>query len=371
VAVITPWNYPLSLSVTDVLPALLAGNAVVQKADTQTACTALWVRELAVEAGLPEGLWQIVVGEPAQIGPALVERADHLAFTGSSAAGRLLGRAAADRMIGCLLELGGKNPLVVLADADPERAAAGAVRAAFTSAGQLCMSAERLLVHAAVYDRFLELFLARVAALRLSAALDFSADMGSLTSQRQLDRVRAHLDDARAKGARLLCGGRARPELGPLFHEPTVLSEVTPEMALYREETFGPVVSVRAFRSDDEAVALANDGPYGLTASVWSRNRAHATAVAHRLRAGAVNVNEGFRAAYTSYDAPAGGLGLSGIGHRHGAQGLLQYTDLQVVAAVRANVFDPRPGTTAERHAERHAERLTRLVRTAARLRLG
>lgn len=366
VAVITPWNYPLSLTVTDVLPALLAGNAVVHKADTQTACTALWVRELCVEAGLPEGLWQIVVGEPSDIGPALVERADFLAFTGSCAAGRELGRAAADRVIGCLLELGGKNPLVVLADADLERAADGAVRAAFSSAGQLCMSAERFLLHAAVYDRFLELFLARVAALRMSPALDFSADMGSLTSRRQLDRVGHHVEDARSKGARLLCGGRERPDLGPLFYEPTVLSEVTADMLVHREETFGPVVSVRAFRDDDEAVALANDSAYGLTASVWSRDARRAAAVAHRLRVGAVNINEGFRAAYSSYDAPAGGRKLSGTGHRHGAEGLLQYTDLQVVAGARANVFDPRPGGSAQRH----AELLTRLARVKARLRI-
>ena len=367
VAVITPWNYPLSLTVTDVVPALLAGNAVVQKADTQTACTALWVRELCVEAGLPEGLWQIVVGEPADVGPALVERADYLAFTGSSAAGQVLGRAAADRVIGCLLELGGKNPLVVLADADLERAADGAVRAAFSSAGQLCMSAERFLVDAAVHDRFLELFLARVAALRMSAALDFGAGMGSLTSRRQLDRVRLHVEDARSKGARLLCGGRGRPDIGPLFYEPTVLSEVTADMIVHREETFGPVVSVRAFRDDDEAVALANDSPYGLNASVWSRNTGHAAAVAHRLRVGAVNINEGFRTAYVSYDAPAGGRKLSGIGRRHGADGLLQYTDLQVVAGIRANIFDPSPG----RSAERHAATLTRLARLMARLSIG
>jgi acyl-CoA reductase-like NAD-dependent aldehyde dehydrogenase len=367
VAVITPWNYPLSLTVTDVVPALIAGNAVVQKADTQTACTALWARELCVEAGLPEGLWQIVVGEPEDIGPALVERADYLAFTGSCAAGRVLGRAAAEQVIGCLLELGGKNPLVVLADADLERAANGAVRAAFSSAGQLCMSAERFLLHAAVHDRFLELFLARVATLRMSTALDFSADLGSLASQRQLDRIKLHVEDARSKGARLLCGGRERPDLGPLFYEPTVLSEVTADMLVHQAETFGPVVSVRAFQDDDEAVALANDSPYGLTASVWSRNPRHAAALADRLQVGAVNINEGFRTAYVSYDAPAGGRKLSGIGHRHGAEGLLQYTGLQVVAGTRVDIFDPRPGSSAERH----AESLTRIARMKARLRVG
>ncbi|GHG63557.1 succinic semialdehyde dehydrogenase [Streptomyces griseocarneus] len=367
VAVVTPWNYPLSLGVTDVVPALLAGNAVVHKADTQTACTTLWVRELCLEAGLPDGLWQVVVGEPEDIGPTLLDRADHLAFTGSTAVGRLLARRAADRLIGCMLELGGKNPLLVLADADVERAAAGAVRACFTSAGQLCMSAERLLVHSSLYDRFLETFLERVAAMKMSSAFDFGADMGSLTTGRQLDRVTGHIDDALGKGARLLYGGRARPDIGPLFHEPTVLTGVTPGMDVHTDETFGPVVSVRPFRDDDEAIALANEGPYGLTASVWSRSPAHAEALASRLTAGAVSINEGFRTAHVSYGAPLGGRKDSGIGYRHGAQGLLQYTDLQVLAQARADVFDPRPGTDAERH----ARRLTALRRAMTRLGLG
>ncbi|WP_049715157.1 succinic semialdehyde dehydrogenase [Streptomyces caatingaensis] len=367
VAVITPWNYPLSLAVTDVVPALLAGNAVVHKPDTQTACTTLWVRELCAEAGLPRELWQIVVGEPADVGPALLADADHLAFTGSTAAGRILGRMAADRLIGCMLELGGKNPLVVLPDADVERAAAGAVRACFTSAGQLCMSTERILVHASLHDRFLGRFLEHVAALRLSAAFDFGADMGSLTSRRQLDRVAFHIGDALDKGARLLHGGRPRPDVGPLFHEPTVLAEVAPGMAVHREETFGPVVSVRPFRDEEEAVALANDGPYGLNASVWSRSPARAAAFAARLSTGSVNINEGFRTAYVSYAAPMGGRGHSGTGHRHGPEGLLQYTDLQVVAHARADILDPRPGADPERH----TERLTTLRRTMTRLGLG
>ncbi|GHC40272.1 succinic semialdehyde dehydrogenase [Streptomyces cinnamoneus] len=367
VAVITPWNYPLSLSVTDVVPALLAGNAVVHKPDTQTACTALWARAVCAEAGLPEQLWQIVVGEPADVGPALVAGADHLAFTGSTAAGRVLGRMAADRIIGSMLELGGKNALVVLADADVERAAAGAVRACFTSAGQLCMAAERILVHAGVHDRFLDRFLDRVATLRLSAAFDFGADMGSLTTHRQLDRVTSHIGEALDKGARLLSGGHARPDIGPLFHEPTVLADVAPGTAVHDEETFGPVVSVRPFHDDEEAVALANDGPYGLNASVWSRSPARAAALAARLSAGTVNINEGFRTAYVSYAAPMGGRGHSGTGHRHGSGGLRQYTDRQVVARARAELFDPRPGADPERH----TERLTALRRTMTRLGLG
>jgi acyl-CoA reductase-like NAD-dependent aldehyde dehydrogenase len=217
-----------------------------------------------------------------------------------------------------------------------------------------------------VHERFTERFLAHVSALRLSAAFDFGADLGSLTFERQLDRVLGHIEEARLKGAEVLCGGRLRPDIGPLFHEPTVLAAITEEMAVHGEETFGPVVSVRPVRDDDEAVALANDSPYGLTASVWGRDTAHARTLAARLKAGAVNINEGFRAAYASYDAPMGGWKQSGLGHRHGAEGLLQYTNLQVLATARANVFDPRPGTSAERH----AERLTSLRRAMTRLRV-
>ncbi|MGV2387241.1 MAG UNVERIFIED_CONTAM: aldehyde dehydrogenase family protein, partial [Thermobifida fusca] len=263
VSVITPWNYPLTLPVADAVPALLAGNAVVAKPDTQTALSALWAIDLLVEAGLPRDLWLVVLGEPAEIGDPLVDEADYVAFTGSSATGARIAQRAASRLIGCSAELGGKNPMIVCADADLDRTVHGAVAACFSNSGQLCISMERLYVHDSIYDAFVEKFVAETKNLRLGADLDYSADLGSLTSQRQFDRVVAHVEDARSKGATVLAGGRPRPDVGPLFYEPTVLTGVDESMTLCAEETFGPVVSLYRFTTEDEAIERANHTPYG------------------------------------------------------------------------------------------------------------
>ncbi|MGW4367267.1 succinic semialdehyde dehydrogenase [Nocardia takedensis] len=344
VTVISPWNYPLSMAAGDAIPALMAGNAVVQKPDTQTALTALWALDLMREAGLPEHVWQMTVGRGGAIGDALMAGGDYVMFTGSTASGRRIARAAGERLIGASLELGGKNAMIVLPDADVDRAADGAVAACFPSAGQLCVSIERLYVAEEIRAEFVAAFTERTRRLVLGAAYDFSVDVGSLTTPEQLETVTAHVADALAKGAALLAGGRARPDLGPLFHEPTILAEVTPEMTLFAHETFGPVVSIHPYRTVDEAVALANATPYGLNASVWSRDGARARTVAARLRAGTVNVNEAFAAAWGSVDAPMGGMGDSGLGRRHGAEGLLKYTEAQTVAQQRLLGFAPPPG---------------------------
>ncbi|MYS16012.1 aldehyde dehydrogenase family protein, partial [Streptomyces sp. SID4982] len=230
------------------------------------------------------------------------------------------------------LELGGKNAMLVLDDADIEKAADGAVAACFPSAGQLCVSVERLYVAESVHDEFVAAFVARARNLEVGGAYDFGPDVGSLTTPAQLKTVTEHVDDAVAKGARVLAGGKARPDLGPLFYDPTVLADVTPDMTLYDHETFGPVVSVYPVRDDSEAIARANSTPYGLNASVWSRDGARGRAVAARLHAGTVNVNEAFAAAWGSVDAPMGGMGDSGLGRRHGAEGILKYTEAQTVA---------------------------------------
>lgn len=348
---IAPWNYPFELSVGDALPAFAAGNAVVMKPDTQTALTALWARALFIEAGLPEDVWQVVIGEGPVVGPEVADRGDYVSFTGSTPTGRDVARRAAARLVGCSLELGGKNAMLVLADADLDKAAAGAVRGSFSSAGQLCISIERLYVHESVADAFLERFTARTRAMRLGTALAYGADMGSLVSRRQLDTVTRHVDEAVEKGATVLAGGRARPDIGPLFYEPTVLEGVESPMAVCAEETFGPVVSIYRFSDVDEAVDLANASPYGLNSSVWSTNGARARGIAARLRTGTVNVNEGYAAAYGSPQAPMGGMGDSGLGRRHGSEGILKYTESQTVAHQRVLPMAPSLGMDDEKYA--------------------
>ncbi|MET8996935.1 succinic semialdehyde dehydrogenase [Amycolatopsis sp. NPDC004169] len=341
VGIISPWNYPLALTAMDVLPALAAGNAVVQKPDNQTALSALWLHELAEEAGLPAGTWQIVLGRGSKIGTALVEESDYLCFTGSTPTGKELAGQVAKRLTSYSLELGGKNPMVVLPDADVAKAATGAVTACFSSAGQLCVSVERIYVHEDIRDEFTRAFVARTAALRLGGALDYQAQMGSLTSEEQLAAVSKHVEDARAKGASVLTGGRARPDLGPLFYEPTVLSGVTPDMLPFAEETFGPVVSIYGYTDVTEAIERANDTPFGLNASVWSRNGRAGWEVAARLKAGTVNVNEGYAATFGSVGVPMGGMKDSGVGRRNGAEGLLKYTESQSIALQRGLALRP------------------------------
>jgi acyl-CoA reductase-like NAD-dependent aldehyde dehydrogenase len=351
VGVISPWNYPFTMALCDGLAALAAGNAVVAKPDAQTMLSALLGARLLSEAGFPDGVWNVVAGPGPTVGGSLIARADHVCFTGSTATGRLVATGCAERLIGCSLELGGKNPMLVLADADLERAAEGATRAAFANAGQLCVSTERLYVADAIYDRFVDRFVARTEAMSLGATLSWESDMGPLISQAQLDTVVAHVEDAVAKGARVLTGGRHRPDLAPYFFEPTILEGVTPEMTCFGAETFGPVVSLYRFHSEAEAVQRANDGEYGLNASVYSRDGRRARAIARQLRCGSVNVNEAFAATFASIDAPMGGMRSSGIGRRQGAEGLLRFTETQSVATQRLIRFSPMLGLSEQAYA--------------------
>lgn len=342
VTIISPWNYPLALSAGDTIPALIAGNAVVQKPDNQTGLTALWALGIAREAGLPENVWQLVLGRGATIGSTLIDNADYVMFTGSTASGKRIAEQAGARLIGCSLELGGKNAMLVLDDADLDRTLEGSLRACFSSSGQLCISIERMYVQDGIYDTFVPKFVEAVQGMKLGAGYDFGYDMGSLTSAEQLDVVTAHVEDARASGATVLAGGRVRPDLGPLFFEPTVLTDVTPSAKCFGDETFGPLVSLYRFSDVDEAVDKANASAYGLNASVWSKNARRGQAVAARLHAGTVNINEGYGAAWGSIDAPMGGMGDSGLGRRHGSEGLLKYTEAQTVARQRLmNIAPP------------------------------
>ena len=366
VGIISPWNYPFNLALIDGIAALMAGNAVVAKPDSQTMLSALLGARLLEEAGLPRDLWQVVAGPGYEIGGAIVERADYVCFTGSTATGRAIAKGCADRLIGCSLELGGKNPLLVLRDADLEKAAEGAVRASFSNAGQLCVSMERIFVADQLYDRFVDRFVARTEALTLGATLDWGNDMGPLISQAQLDTVTAHVADAVAKGARVLTGGRARRDLGPYFFEPTILEGVSPDMTCFGKETFGPVVSLYRFHDEADAVARANDGEYGLNASVYSRDGARARAIARHLRCGTVNINEAFAATFASIDAPMGGMRESGAGRRQGAMGVRRFTETQAVATQRLIRFAPQYGMSDQMYAKVMSANL-RLMRKVGR----
>ncbi|MEP9384156.1 succinic semialdehyde dehydrogenase [Nocardioides sp. KR10-350] len=352
VGIISPWNYPFTMALCDGLAALAAGNAVVTKPDAQTMLSALLGAQLLEEAGFPKDLWTVVAGPGSRIGTSIIRRADYVCFTGSTNTGKIVAKECAERLIGCSLELGGKNPMLVLKDADIERAAEGATRAVFSNAGQLCVSVERLFVADEIYDRFVERFVARTEAMTLGGSLSWESDMGTLISEDQLRTAEAHVEDAVAKGARVLTGGRARPDLAPYFFEPTILEGVTPEMTVCGNETFGPVVSVYRVSSEDEAVARANEGEYGLNGSIYSRDGERARAIARRVKCGTINVNEAFAASFASLAAPMGGMRQSGMGRRQGAEGILRYTEPQSVATQRVMRFSPMLGMSEEAYAK-------------------
>lgn len=338
IGVITPWNYPFTLPSSDVIPALVAGNSVVLLPDAATPRTADIVAELLAEAGLPEGVLTVVHGGGRNHGDALVATADFIMFTGSTATGRTVAEKCAARLIGFSGELGGKNPMLVLSDADVSAAAKGAVRACFSNSGQLCVSIERIYVVADAHDRFLTEFADHVRSMKLGAGTDWEIDMGPLISTAQFERVSTHVSDAVKLGATVVAGGRARPDIAPTFFEPTILTNVTDDMVLGAGETFGPVVAVYRVNDDAEAIRLANESEYGLNASVWSRRGAD---VAASISAGTVTVNEGFSASWASHGAPMGGMRSSGVGRRHGRDGILKYTEAQTVAVQRVAGIAP------------------------------
>ncbi len=341
VGIISPWNYPMTLTASDAVPALIAGNAVVLKPDSQTPYCALACAELLYRAGLPRDLYAIVPGPGSVVGTAIIEHCDYLMFTGSTATGRQLAEQCGRRLIGFSAELGGKNAMIVTRGANLDKVAEAGLRACFSNAGQLCISIERIYVEDSVAEEFTDKFVAAVEKMNLGTGYDFSADMGSLISEGQLKTVTDHVEDAKAKGAKVVAGGKARPDIGPLFYEPTVLTGVTPEMECYRSETFGPVVAIYPVADTEEAIARANDTEYGLNASVWAGSDAEGERIAARLRCGTVNVNEGYAFAWGSLSAPMGGMGTSGVGRRHGPEGLLKYTEPQTIATARVLNLDP------------------------------
>lgn len=348
IGIISPWNYPLVLSVCDALPAILAGNTVVVRPDSQTPWSAIRGLNLLRQAGLPEGVITIVTGDGNTTGTALIDEVDYVCFTGSTNTGKIVAAQAGARLIGASLELGGKNPMIVCADANLETFLEVAVRGCLTSAGQLCVSIERMYIHESIYQKFLTAFVEKVKELKLGAQLGWGYDVGSLVTDVLVNRVSDAVSTAVAQGAKVETGGKLRTDIGPNVYEPTVLTGVTKDMKISTDEVFGPCVYVQPFSSTEEAIALANDSIYGLSASVITSNARNGRQIAEQLRSGSVNINEGFAAAYGSVAAPMGGMGQSGLGRRHGIEGLLRFTQPQTIARQRWISIGPKFGFDEE-----------------------
>lgn len=336
VGIISPWNYPLAIATGNVVFALAAGNSVVLKPASSTPLTALKVRELMTRAGVPEDVLLVAPGSGKEAGQALIEAPiDHLVFTGSVEVGREVERALVGRGVRSTMELGGSDPAIVLADA-PEHAARGIVWGRFTNAGQTCAAIKRVYVHRSIHDAFVAEVVKRASALRLGDPMEPTTEVGALTDPRSVAEMEAFVADARKRGARVLCGGRARPDVGKQVFEPTVVVDLPPDARLLTEECFGPILPIVPFDDVDEAIRLANGTRFGLTASVWTSDAAKGEAIARRLDAGTASVNDH---AYTfaASETPWGGVKASGHGRTHGDEGLLEMTRTRHV-----NVVPPR-----------------------------
>lgn len=331
VLIITPWNYPFSIPITGIAAALMAGNTVVLKPAPTTTLIGLALGDIFNRAGLPAGVVNVVAcQDPVAAALVVDSRFRKVLFTGSVPTGRRVMASAASQGTPVTLELGGKDPAVVCADADLERAAAGIVWGAFLNAGQTCASVERVYVEEGVADAFIAKVIEKAKAIRMGDPLDPATDMGPLTLERQRAIVEAHVEDARAKGARIETGG-LRPAGPGHFYPPTVLTNVDHTMTIMRDETFGPVLPIMRVKSVDEAIRLANDSPYGLTASGWTTSEVMAARLERELQAGVVTINDHVYT-FSEPTSPWGGIKASGIGRTHGALGLLDMTQPKYVA---------------------------------------
>jgi acyl-CoA reductase-like NAD-dependent aldehyde dehydrogenase len=330
IGIISSWNYPLAIPISQIVPAIVAGNAVVCKTSEFTPHCGALMERLFANAGFPEGLVTMVQGG-GEVGQALIDAApDKLLFTGSVETGRRVAEACAKRLIPTVLELGGKDAMIVLADADLEIAASGAVWGSYTNCGQVCLSVERIFVEQAVNESFAALCVEKTKKLRLGPGSDPATDVGPLIRPQHVQRMSALVEDAVARGAKVLCGGRARPDLGANFFEPTVIADVHSGARLFQEETFGPILAIQAVSNSEEAILRANDSPFALSASVWTSDAVRGKAIAARLRAGAVMVNDAI-SYFAIAEAPHGGCGLSGWGRTHGKAGLLEMVQTKYV----------------------------------------
>jgi acyl-CoA reductase-like NAD-dependent aldehyde dehydrogenase len=330
IAIISSWNYPLAIPLSQIIPAVVAGNAVVCKtSDFTPQCGAL-LEKLFLDSGFPKNLVTIVQGG-GEVGQALIEAApDKVMFTGSVATGRRVAEACAKKLIPSVLELGGKDAMIVLADADLDVAASAAVWGSYTNCGQVCLSVERLFVEESVAESFASLCLAKTKKLRLGPGSNPATDVGPLIRPQHVHRMSDLIRDAVARGAKVLCGGNPRPDLGPNFFEPTVIAGVDSSMKLFQEETFGPILAIQSVRDAETAIERANDSPFALAASVWTKDARRGEAIAKRLRVGAVMVNDAI-SYFAIAEAPHGGCGASGWGRTHGRAGLLEMVQTKYI----------------------------------------
>jgi acyl-CoA reductase-like NAD-dependent aldehyde dehydrogenase len=338
VGVIGPWNYPLANSFGDAIPALVAGNSVILKPSEVTPLSSIKLAEGLRACGMPEHVFQVATGR-GETGAALIDEVDMVMFTGSTATGKKVMARASETLTPVSLELGGKDPMIVLSDADIDRAANLAVFYSMFNCGQTCISIERVYVEEPVYDEFVEKVVSKAKSLRQGMSTEFgSVDVGSLTFPPQVETVERHVEDAKAKGARVLVGGRRGHDgQGGHWYEPTVMVDVDHGMECMTEETFGPTLPIMKVADAEEAIRLANDSPYGLSASVFSRNVDRGKAVARRIEAGVVNVNDAI-INYTALELPMGGWKASGLGTRHGANGIKKYCKQQVILVSRIHL---------------------------------
>jgi succinate-semialdehyde dehydrogenase/glutarate-semialdehyde dehydrogenase len=331
VGLITPWNYPFLLSVADAIPALLAGNAVVVKPSELTPLSARLARDLFITCGLEPGLLTVVQGGE-EIGSELIRHVDYVGFTGGVETGRKVAVQASGRLIPFSLELGGKNPMLVLEGAPLDDAATGLLAGAFTNSGQTCIAVERVYVEEAIYEKFARRVIEKTEALRLGWSRSWDMDVGSMISAPHARKVVGMIERAVQGGARIATGGKERRDLGESFVEPTILTDAGDAMPISREETFGPVVTLYPVKNVDEAIQRANDSTFGLNASVWAGQQARAREVARALETGSACINSTLLI-YNSFDVPMGGVKMSGIGRRHGEQGILRYTQPQSIVS--------------------------------------